>query len=134
MILEHIALYNVGSIHMGSQVPLWRESPNFWAPLKYDFYKMLIVLCKKLKDLYWELGLAFNTSPEPYLQKVFLCRHPCHAWDHVWNGKSQLLCYQRLRLHELTTSELGLRAWEPLWLAFKQPKLMILESIHLVHL
>ena len=31
---------------------------------------------------------TFNTSPQFYLQKVLLCRHPCHTWDlgPVWTG------------------------------------------------
>jgi hypothetical protein len=42
---------------------------------------------KNSQDLYWELGLAFlleptlNIRPEPHLQKVLPCRHPCHTWD-----------------------------------------------------
>ena len=27
------------------------------------------------------LDSTFNTSPEPYLQKVLLCRHSCHTWN-----------------------------------------------------
>jgi hypothetical protein len=60
---------------------------------------------------------TLNTSPEPYLQKVLPCRHPCHTCDlgPVWSGKSQLPCSQRLRLHRLTSSDLGLRTWDPMW-------------------
>ena len=25
--------------------------------------------------------VALNTSPEPHLQKVMLCRHSCHTWE-----------------------------------------------------
>ena len=27
------------------------------------------------------LGPTLNTSPEPHLQKVLPCGHPCHTWD-----------------------------------------------------
>jgi hypothetical protein len=27
------------------------------------------------------LGPILNTSPEPHLQKMLPCRHPCHTWD-----------------------------------------------------
>ena len=27
------------------------------------------------------LDPTLNTNPKPHLQKVLLCRHPCHTWD-----------------------------------------------------
>ena len=57
------------------------------------------------------LNPTLNTSPEPHLQKVLLCGHPCHlrkTWDPMQSGKSQLRCSQQLRLHRLTSSDLGL--------------------------
>ena len=27
------------------------------------------------------LNPILNASPEPHLQKVLPCRHPCHTWD-----------------------------------------------------
>ena len=38
-------------------------------------------------------------------------------WNHVWSGKSQLSCAQWLRLHKLTSSDLGVRTWDPCKLA-----------------
>jgi hypothetical protein len=60
-----------------------------------------------------------DTSPKPHLQKVMPYRHPYHTWgwlrngDLAWSGKSQLPCSRRLRLHRLTSSELGCRTWDP---------------------
>ena len=33
----------------------------------------------------------------------------------MWNHKSQLPCSRRLRLHGLTSRDLGLKTWEPVW-------------------
>ena len=52
------------------------------------------------------LDPTLNTSPEPHLQKVLPCGHPCHTWDPMWSGKSQLPCSQQL-------SNLGLGTWDP---------------------
>ena len=59
-----------------------------------------------------------NTSTKPHLQEVLPRRHPCHTWDFGLGtpcevaSKSQLLCSQQLRLHGLTSSDLGLRTWD----------------------
>ena len=37
------------------------------------------------------------------------------TWDPMWSDKSQLWCSQRLRLHRLTSSDLGFMAWSPVW-------------------
>jgi hypothetical protein len=62
---------------------------------------------------------TFNTNPKPHLQIVLPCRHPCRTWGlglgtscEVVSPNFQALS-QRLRLHGLTSSELGLRTWTP---------------------
>ena len=61
------------------------------------------------------LDPTLNTSPEPHIQKVSSCGHSCHTWDPVWSGQSQLPCSQQLRLHGLTSSDLGLETWDHVW-------------------
>jgi hypothetical protein len=51
--------------------------------IKMDLW---ILMRKYLRDLCWELGLAFclthlDTSPKIDLQRMYSCRHPCHTWD-----------------------------------------------------
>ena len=57
------------------------------------------------------LHTTLATSPEPHLQIVLSCRHPCHTWDlgpHMkWSVPTSRL--STLRLHKSTSSELGLR-------------------------
>ena len=78
---------------------------------------------KKLSGLVLRVGSTFllgptlNIHPEPLLQKVLPCRHPCHTWalGPMWSDKSQIPCSQWLSLHGLTSSKVGLRTWDPLW-------------------
>ena len=71
---------------------------------------------KKFLGLVLRVGSSFllnptlNMRPEPHLQKVLPCRHPCHTWNlgPVWSGKSQLPSSQWLSLQGLTSSKLGL--------------------------
>jgi hypothetical protein len=82
---------------------------------------------KNSRDLCWELGLGFlldiilNTCAKPLLQKVLPCSLPCHTWDPVWNGKSQLPCSQWLRLLGLTSSDVDLGLGTPFELALLHP-------------
>jgi hypothetical protein len=79
---------------------------------------------KIFMGLVLKVGSSFllDTSPEPHLQKVLSCWHPCHTWSlglgaPVWSGKSQLPCSQQLILHQLTSNYLGLGTWDlgPMW-------------------
>ena len=71
------------------------------------------------------LNLTLTTCPKPHLQKVLPCRRPCHAlglrtWDHVSSGKSQTPCSQWLKLHGLTSSDLGTHVNLPLEAIFQK--------------
>jgi hypothetical protein len=91
---------------------------------------------KYLRDLGWELGLAFCSTqlatqvPSPTSKKC--CQVGIQVilgtWDLVWNAKSQLPCSQRLRLHGLTSSNLGLRTREPCEWAFKMSSQELLQT------
>ena len=81
---------------------------------------------KQSQDLCCELGLALcliqystqvqnSTSP---LESVAMygIHVTLETWNLkpcVWSGKSQLPCSQRLRLHGLTSSDLGHGTWDP---------------------
>ena len=73
----------------------------------------------------WDLG--FGTLCEVVSPNF----HALHGWecmnwpqvicDLVWSGKSQLPCSRWLRLHGLTSSDLGLRTWDLVWSGKSQP-------------
>ena len=52
-----------------------------------NLVKISLICVKKISGLVLRVGLSkkldptLNTSPEPHLQQVLLCRHPCHNWD-----------------------------------------------------
>ena len=115
-----------------SQVPLMLASPNMEKkyqllnlkkPLKYGRLPLKsdlgYFMQKYLWDLCWELNLALyliQLSPQvPSLTSKKCCHVGIHVilGTHdlrppVWSGKSQLSSSQRLRLHRLTSSDLGL--------------------------
>ena len=55
--------------------------------VNYHKSRILIISGQIFKGLVLVVGYSFwlhptlNTSPEHCLQKVFPCRHPCHAWE-----------------------------------------------------
>jgi hypothetical protein len=68
-------------------------------------------------------SFLFDTSPEPSLRKMVPRGHPRHTWDlraRVWSGKSQFPCFRRLRLHGLTSSDLG-----PMWSGPFTPNMLL---------
>ena len=119
-----------GPVHMGSQVPSPSHVSKFQCggilstfELQETIKIWLIIIkvgswlfnAKVCMGLVLRVGSSkkldptFNTSHEPHLQKVLSCGHPCHTWDSVWCRKFQLPCsHQQLRLHRLTSSDLGL--------------------------
>ena len=62
-----------------------------------------------------EFDSTLNTCPTPCLQKC--CHVGIHViletWNPMWSGESQFSCSQHIRLHELTSSDLELKTWEP---------------------
>jgi hypothetical protein len=85
--------------------------------VKYDLYSLklnMITSSKIFLRLLSRVGSrilldpTLKISPKPHLQKVSSCKHPCHTWDLVWSSKSHMSCSQWLRLHKLTSSDLGL--------------------------
>ena len=72
--------------------------------------------------LCWELCLAFCSTHLETQVPSLTSKKCCHVGIHVtvgnedlgrvWNGKSQLPCSQRLRLHGLTSSDLRLKIWD----------------------
>ena len=104
-------------VRAGSQVLLMLASPNMEAKPQLSSLRVgsWLFYAKIFTELVLKVGSNFllDTSPEPHLQKVLSCRHPCHTWNlglgtPMWSGKSQLPCSQRLRLQWLTSSDLGL--------------------------
>ena len=103
---------HVNKFQHGGKVPTFepQETVRVYSWLYY---------AKEFLGLVVRVGFSFllnqtlNTSPKSHLQKVLPCRCPCHTWDHVWSGKSQLPCSQQMRLHGLTLSDLELRTWDP---------------------
>jgi hypothetical protein len=116
-----------------SQVSLMLASPymevnsqllGLEKPSKYGLYSLKsdldYFMHKYLRDMLrfgssFMLGPTLNTSPMPHLQKVFhvSTRVILGTWDYVWSGRSQLPYSQWLRLHGLTSNDLGLRTWDP---------------------
>jgi hypothetical protein len=67
-------------------------------------------------------SLLFNPqyNSEPYLEKMLPSRHPCHTWDSRLGISCEVVrpnfyASQWLRLHGVTSSELGLRTWDLVW-------------------
>ena len=97
----------------------------------------LLFYAKELWNLCWELCLAFCSTQlsaqVPSLTSINCCRVGIHGilelrtWDPMWSGKSQLPCSQQLRLHGLTSNDLGLRTWDPMWTS---PNTNTLETIY----
>ena len=127
MVSQVSSLTHVSKSQHGGKVPTFEPQENI---------KIWLIIIKVGSWLFYAeifTGLAlrvgssslldptFNTSPEPHLQKVLPCRHPCHTWDLGLGTrvKSQLPCSQRLRLHRLTSSDLGLRSWDLCELALR---------------
>ena len=84
-----------------SQVPMWRQSLNFWAsrkPLQYDLYSLKTDLDYFMHNsswhLCWELGLVFwlTLLSTRVLSLIFKkCCHAgihvlCETWDPMWSG------------------------------------------------
>ena len=137
-VITYVNLHGIPSpTHDDKAQHAWRQRPNFWASrnrqnaVYIHQSRVFILLSKQSWDLCWELGIIFarpNSQHKPQISppKVMSCRHPCHAWDlfrtqdlgPMWSGKSQLSCSQRLRLHRLSSSDLG--TWD-LGLHVNQP-------------
>ena len=80
-------------------------------------------------DLCWELGWAFCltqlstqgmslTFKSVAMQAFMSYLRIIQDQGAMWSGKFQLPCSIRLRLHGLTSSDLGLMTWSPCELAF----------------
>ena len=97
-------------------------------PLKFVLYSLkldLDYLWKQSWDLCWHLGLALYSTqsttqvqvspPKSVAMQASLSFLGLRSWElgHVWSGKSQLPCSQRLRLHGLTSGTLRLWTCEP---------------------
>ena len=78
--------------HSNQQVPTWRQSLNFRASRNHQSMvniikvKSLLFYAKISGHVLWVvssfmLNPTLNTSPEPHLQTVLPCRHPCRTWD-----------------------------------------------------
>jgi hypothetical protein len=83
---------------------------------------------KYSRDLSWALALAFCSTYFSTKVPSLIFKKCCHVSIHVIlgtheletpyeSGKSQLPCSQRLRLHGLTSSDLGRRTRDPYQLA-----------------
>jgi hypothetical protein len=83
---------------------------------------------KYSRDLSWALALAFCSTYFSTKVPSLIFKKCCHVSIHVIlgtheletryeSGKSQLPCSQRLRLHGLTSSDLGCRTRDPCQLA-----------------
>ena len=67
----------------------------------------------------WKCWTRTHVNPHPHIGDVrwdVVSRHGCsylgvRTWEPAWSGRSQLPCSQWLRLHGLTSSDLGLRTW-----------------------
>ena len=124
--------WHLGPICMGFQVPSSTQVskvPTFELQETINIHKIIIEVgfwwlfyAKIITRMFLRVGFTFlldstlDTCPKPHLQEVLSCKHPCHTWDLelVWR-KSPLLCSQLLRLHKLTSSDLGLGNWDPMW-------------------
>ena len=75
----------------------------------------------------WKCWTRTHVNPHPHIGDVrwdVVSRHGCsylgvRTWEPAWSGRSQLPCSQWLRLHGLTSSDLGLRTWDPGELALR---------------
>ena len=105
------------------QVPLMLASPNMdlgkvptFEPQEKHLNIFNYLMQKYSWDLCWEMGLDFCltqlSTQVPSLTSKNCCHVGIHVilgtWDPVWSGKSQLPCSKWLRLHGLTSSDLGL--------------------------
>jgi hypothetical protein len=121
-------------VHMRSQVPSPTHvsksqhrgkvpTSSLKKPSKYGYLSLKSNLDYLMKNyspnFNWKLGLAlYSTQLSTQLPKL-TSKKCCHGGiihainldlGPVWSGKSQLPCSQRLRLHRLTSSNLG-RVW-----------------------
>ena len=96
MILQFSRRCQLGSAHMGSQVPILThvsksqhggKVPTFEPQATIEMWlifisRTLIILCRIYVGLdLWKLDPTLNTSSKPHLQKMLPCKHPCHTWD-----------------------------------------------------
>ena len=105
----------------GGKVPTFEPQETFKIWLLIINIGSGVIYAKIFAGIVFMIGPCFlldptlNTNPKPHFQKVLPSRHPCHTWNSMWSGKSQLACSQSLRLHGLTSSALRLRTWDVVW-------------------
>jgi hypothetical protein len=106
-----------------SQVPLMLS--NFEPQQTIKIWLIIIIVTSSLlyaKLFTWlmlrvgstkKLDSTLNTtSPQPHLQKMLPCRHPCHTWHFKLGTMCEVVSpnFHAFKLHIWTSSDLGLRA------------------------
>ena len=70
--------------HRGGEVPTF-EPQETMIKIRFIFMKSNLdkFMQKRSSGLVLRVGFSvlLDPSPEPHVQKVMPCRHPCHTWD-----------------------------------------------------